>query len=391
MKQFKFSRGQRYCVALVSLLVPFYYTSKALLKFDTIATTIAVFSTSLTFMLSPVSISSVILDDVPRETNFSSIDANLLDEFDETIEHLSIDSVFDNINNNLEFLSNNTLEENIQPIIPVLVKPDNAGEVIRKTYTAGTTTNFIGLSSGFINNATTIDNSTVMNTIAQSPDMDILGDGSIEVLIMHTHATETYLEPGQTEWFDLAYDGRTTDSNKNVIRVGDEIATQLENAGIGVIHDTTLHDYPSFNGAYDRSAVTVKAYLEENPNIKVVLDVHRDAIVNDSTTITSPITNINGKDAAQIMIISGCDNGLYNMPNYMENLKFASALQSQMEMMYPSLTRPILFDYRKYNQDLTTGSILLEMGGHANTLEEAVYSGELLGKALAEVLLDLRE
>ena len=79
------------------------------------------------------------------------------------------------------------------------------------------------------------------------------------------------------------------------------------------------------------------------------------------------------------------------MPNYMENLKFSAALQAQIETDYPTLTRPILFDYRKYNQDLTTGSILLEVGGHANTLEEALNCGEFVGKSLAKVLLALKE
>lgn len=367
------------------VVIALSYSTKFILKFSSFLTTTAILSASLTFMLPPVTnVSTAVITDT---TEVSETIGSIKDT--EIAEESAGDSfVFENINDNMNFLSNN-IDNAIQPV-QVLVRPDNAGEVIRKTYSAGTTTNFIGLANGYINNATEISNTTINQTIAQSPDIAILADGSPEVLIMHTHATETYLEVGQTEWFDLTYDGRTTDENKNVIRVGEEIAKQIEQAGIGVIHDTTLHDYPSFNGAYDRSAVTVQEILEANPNIKVVLDVHRDAIVNSSDTITAPVTTINGKDAAQIMIISGCDNGLFNMPNYMENLKFASALQQQMELMYPTLTRPILFDYRKYNQDLTTGSILLEMGGHANTLDEAIYSGELIGTALGELLLELK-
>lgn len=388
MKQ-KLSRGYgRYIFQCVMLILLCSGVTKILFKFESILTVIAVLSTSITFMVTPVSNTSknIITSNV-QDFNQQLSQTDIVDNQDHFEQEYFM---FENINDKNEFYGNNNIEENIQPIIPVLVRPDNAGEVIRKTYTAGTTSNFIGLSNGFINNVTEVANSTVMDTISQSPDISIIGDGTPEVLIMHTHGTETYLEIGQTDWFDLSYDGRTTDETKNVIRVGEEIAKQIENAGIGVIHDKTLHDYPSFNGAYDRSAITVKEILAENPNIKVVLDVHRDAIVNSSSVITSPVATINGKDAAQIMIISGCDNGLYNMPNYMENLKFSSALQEQMELMYPSLTRPILFDYRKYNQDLTTGSILLEMGGHANTLDEAIYSGELVGNALAELLLNLK-
>ena len=156
-----------------------------------------------------------------------------------------------------------------------------------------------------------------------------------------------------------------------------------------MIHSDAVHDYPSYNGAYDRSAETVRGILAEYPSIKVVLDIHRDAICSD-TTLSQPIVTIDGKEAAQIMIISGCDDGTMNMPNYLMNFRFACRLQSQMEQQYPNFTRPILFDYRHYNQDLTTGSLLIEVGSHGNTVEQAVYSGHLIGKSLAEVLLDLK-
>lgn len=86
------------------------------------------------------------------------------------------------------------------------------------------------------------------------------------------------------------------------------------------------------------------------------------------------------------MIISGCDDGTMNMPNYLKNFHFASFLQSKLESSYSGLTRPILFDYRFYNQDLTTGSLLIEVGSHGNTLEQVKYSGKLIGKSLAEII-----
>ena len=147
-----------------------------------------------------------------------------------------------------------------------------------------------------------------------------------------------------------------------------------------------MHDYPSYNGSYQRSAITVKNILAKYPSIKVVLDVHRDAIQTKEGVRTAPVANINGKNAAQIMIISGCDDGTMGMPNYMKNFRFSSLLQQQLESDYPGLTRPILFDYRNYNQQLTTGSILLEMGAHGNSIDEALYSGELMGKALVKAL-----
>ena len=130
--------------------------------------------------------------------------------------------------------------------------------------------------------------------------------------------------------------------------------------------------------------MTVQKILEENPSIKIVLDIHRDAIERESGERIAPVAEIDGKNAAQVMIISGCDDGTMGMPNYLKNFRFASLLQQQLESDYQGLTRPILFDYRKYNQDLTTGSILIEVGGHANSVDQAVYSGELIGRSLAK-------
>lgn len=268
-------------------------------------------------------------------------------------------------------------------------KPENAGTVRRQTYKGGTGDAYISLEAGYIKNSTQLSASTVKKIIKEEPSFSILADGTPEVLIMHSHATESY-QPGIYDWYDKSAASRTTDEERNMCRVGEEIAGQLIAAGIGVIHDTTLHDYPQYNGSYERSAVTVKSYLEKYPTIKVVLDVHRDAIQPDDDTIIAPATVIGGKSCAQVMIISGADNGKLNMPEYQENLKFAAALQTQMESDYPTLTRPVMFAYRKYNQDLTTGSLLLEMGSHGNSLDEAIYCGELVGKSLAKTLLALK-
>ncbi len=270
-----------------------------------------------------------------------------------------------------------------------ITTPQNSGIIKRQTYTAGATAIYIPLKNGFIKNCTSLKADKILAAVNSKPKFKITANNKPEVLIMHTHETESY-QNEKSDFFSKNYNSRTTDNRKNVSRVGDEIEKQLKAAGIGVIHDRTPHDYPSYNGAYERSAVTVKNILKKYPTIKVVLDVHRDAIQPNADTMIAPVTTINGRSCAQVMIISGCDNGKMNMPKYMENLKFSASLQSQMESDYKTLTRPILFDYRKYNQNLTTGSILLEMGGHANTLDEAIYAGELVGKSLVKTLKSLK-
>lgn len=239
---------------------------------------------------------------------------------------------------------------------------------------------------GQVRNMTSVSNDVLLEESRKPYDFNVERNGEPQVLIMHTHETESY-EPYTRDFYDSSFTSRTTDDSMNMAAVGDKIAEQLEGAGIGVIHDVTKHDYPSYNGSYDRSRVTALDILAENPSIKVVLDIHRDAIERADGTRIAPTVEINGKNAAQVMIISGCDDGTMGMPDYMKNFRFASALQQQLEEDFPGLTRPVLFDYRQYNQDLTTGSILIEVGGHANSIDEALYSGELIGRALADLFL----
>lgn len=260
------------------------------------------------------------------------------------------------------------------------------GTITAMTYGAFSGGSYFALDiAGQVRNLTHVTNEELLAESRLAPDFAVEKNGEPQVLIMHTHATESY-EPYERDFYDSSFNSRTTDRSMNMAAVGEAIAMQLEAAGIGVIHDTTLHDYPSYNGSYDLSRETVQGYLEEYPSIKIVLDVHRDAIERESGERIAPTAEINGRNAAQVMIISGCDDGTMDMPDCMKNFRFASLLQRQLESDWSGLTRPILFDYRKYNQDLTTGSILIEVGGHANSIDQAVYSGELIGKSLVNCL-----
>ena len=169
-----------------------------------------------------------------------------------------------------------------------------------------------------------------------------------------------------------------------MVRVGDELCRVLRENGIGVIHDTNVYD-ENYNGAYARSRVTVLDILAKNPTIRVVLDVHRDAIYYSDTKRSKPTAVINGEKAAQIMIITGAEEGqITDFPDWEENLKFALALQKTAQDKYEGLMRPIYFCQRKYNMDTALCSLLLEIGTDANTLEEACRSARMIGQALAE-------
>lgn len=206
----------------------------------------------------------------------------------------------------------------------------------------------------------------------------------VQVLIYHTHTSESYLDCDVGYYFSDYYP-RTADKRYNVTQVGEAIANELRAAGIGVIHDTTSHDN-TYNGSYLRSRATINSYLEKYPDIKVTLDIHRDSIGSESYKV-KPTFTYKGKKGAQIMIMSGYDPaGELNFPNWKYNLRFALRLQQQCETSYSGMTRPLNFGNFAYNMNVNTGSLLVEFGTDANTLDEATYSGKLFGKALAGVL-----
>lgn len=265
--------------------------------------------------------------------------------------------------------------------------PPGMAALLETHYTQGSGAGYVQSGAATVRNCTALSGADVAAEMMQALPFSVeSGTDTPQVLIMHTHTTETY-EPAERGWCDPAFSARSTDLSVNMAAVGAEMAAQLNAAGICTLHDTTLHDYPSYNGSYARSNATVRSYLERYPTIKVVIDVHRDAIQRDDGARIKPVAMIDGMKSAQVMIICGADvNG--NLPNFRQNLRFASRWQDKMESMFPGLTRPVLFDYRYYNQDLTTGSLLIEVGGHANTLEEAKYAGRMAAQALAALLAE---
>ena len=271
---------------------------------------------------------------------------------------------------------------------PDEARPADAGTVTEQQFGQGSGEKYIPCGAGSIKNntrqtaadiAAEIENPLPFAIEPNSPDP--------QVLVMHTHATEDYrLSAGL--WFAPGDGARSTDCSVNMCAVGRVVADTLNAAGINTLHDETLNDYPSYTGSYANSRAVVQQYLARYPSIKVVLDVHRDAIETESGSRYAPVCTVDGRQAAQVMIICGCDNGTtVQLPGWRQNLRFAAAWERSMEGMYPGFTRPVLFSYRFYNQDLTTGSLLIEIGGHGNNLNEALYAGQLAAKGLAAALL----
>ena len=267
------------------------------------------------------------------------------------------------------------------------INDENAadGLITRYTFIDGDSEQFFTLPGGSqVRNCTDYASSFLLDTAAEGVSIESTPDEPL-VLIYHTHATESF-ERTVRESYDSAFSCKTTEREMNIVSVGDELCKALEESGVSCLHDTLVHDYPSYDAAYDSSRETVSALLEEYPSIKIVLDIHRDGIERDTGERLAPYCEIGGRGAAQIMIIScvGDENG--DVPRHLENFKFACALQEQIESDYPELCRPMLFDYRFYNQDLSDGALLIEVGSQANSIDEVRFTGKLLGEELGKLV-----
>ena len=205
------------------------------------------------------------------------------------------------------------------------------------------------------------------------------------VLIYHTHTTESYTSSSKTK-IEYISPWRTLDKNKNIARVGEEIKNILNNEyGIQVLHDTTVHDYPSYDGSYTRSLKTVERVLKENPTIKYVFDIHRDGLKDTKKNRENCVSVFGEQKVAKVMMVVGNDNF-----NHRQNLSFAQNIENQLNKKYPGITRGLLSrDNRKYNQFVSDYAALLEVGSNLNTLEEALEASKPLAKVLGEIIIEL--
>jgi len=207
---------------------------------------------------------------------------------------------------------------------------------------------------------------------------DLTGE-SPSVLILHTHTTESYTKSGESYTETAAF--RTLSQEYNMLAVGDILAQTLESAGIRVIHDRDTHDYPSYNGSYSHARKSIRSYLEEYPSIQLVLDLHRDAS-GDLHNQFRPVTEVNGEPAAQLMVVIGTDASGLDHPDWEDNLALGLKLHLQLERTVPGITRPLCLRSPRFNQDLSPGALLIEVGAAGNTLKEALRSAQILGSAV---------
>jgi len=236
----------------------------------------------------------------------------------------------------------------------------------------------------------------IANRAQKQPDVAALATAPVhinlskgpQILILHSHGSEAYT-PTAADPYEESDPYRTTNCNYNVVRVGEEIARVLREGGFQVIHDTTLYDYPSYNEAYDRSLTAAQRWLNQYPTIQVVLDVHRDALAAEDGTVYKAVSPESDGQAAQVMLVVGTD-GTKKHPLWQENLTFAMRIQQQLLDDHKTLARPMVLRASRYNQHLSVGSILVEVGTHGNTLQEALLGARLFAQSTAQVLETLQ-
>jgi len=228
--------------------------------------------------------------------------------------------------------------------------------------------------------------SQIAESAVGMPGKLALDKKSPQVLVYHTHSTESYMPNTASNYHSLS-------EKYNVILVGNEFTKVLQDRyQYKVIHDTTKHDKESYAYSYANSLETVKNNLNKYKSLKVILDFHRDAF--DAKTEAAKkakkaeyTATINNKNAARIMLVIAKGN-----PNFAELEKFAVYIKNKMDKLYPGLFMKIDIKSRgKYNQYFSNHSMLVEFGCMLNTTEEARYSAELFAKVIGEIMEDLKE
>lgn len=263
----------------------------------------------------------------------------------------------------------NTMTYPAESSIPELTQPP---EAVAPVFTADDTA-FIDLD-----NETSYD-PDLSALLARPLDWDLQSDAPA-VLILHTHGTESYTpSPGEDYEETSAY--RTLDENYNMLSIGDLVAQRLEGAGIRVIQDRNLHDYPSYNGSYSNARASIEKILAENPGIRLILDLHRDAAATDYGQMDTSAT-VNGLEAAQLMLVVGTDDGGLYHPDWEENLALALKLQTVLEQAHPGLCRPLNLCAERFNGDESPGALLIEVGAAGNTRPEALRAAEALADGI---------
>lgn len=185
--------------------------------------------------------------------------------------------------------------------------------------------------------------------------------GKPQILLYHTHSQEAFANSEQ---------GKEEDT---IVGAGDTLTLLLEEYGFSVYHHKGKYDVESRDYAYSNSLPEIEKILEENPQIQVVIDLHRDAVADG----TKLVTELQGNQAAKVMFFNGLgrtkDKGEISYlknPYLKENLAFSFQMKVACDEYYPGFARNIYLRAYRYNMHLCPKTLLIELGAQTNTKEE---------------------
>lgn len=201
------------------------------------------------------------------------------------------------------------------------------------------------------------------------------------VLIIHSHGTEAFTPTEGHTYEEKGGEYRTTDESCNMLALGDELARLLNAAGISTVQDRTYYDYPDYLSSYDNARIGLQSMLDRYPSVKLVIDLHRDSAQREDGTQWATHATVNGEQSAQIMLVMGTDS-YYTHPQWEQNLSIALKLQAIMEKTHNGVTRPLDLRKQRFNQDLSTGAIIAEIGAAGNTYQDAMNGVSVLAEAI---------
>ena len=171
-----------------------------------------------------------------------------------------------------------------------------------------------------------------------------------------------------------------------MIAVGRAFKDALKKQGINSIHCEIMHDAEGYRDAYARAEETILQYLERYPTIRLVVDIHRDAVIKSDGSIVRPVTVVDGKAVAQVMCVVGSNWGGEANDRWEANLSIALKLREKLNSQGADLCRPVYLKGSTYNQEFSQYSILLEVGACGNSLDEAIAAAEITAASLSQII-----
>lgn len=208
------------------------------------------------------------------------------------------------------------------------------------------------------------------------------------ILIYHTHTWEAY-EPTADNTYKQTERWRTKDDQYNIVRVGSELASCLKELGFEVVHDTTAHEPPSLSTAYARSLETLEGYISREEVFDYYIDLHRDAYTQGMKGKNYAVDG--DVELAKLMMLIGNGTGetggqgFDQKPDWEKNIVLANALTESLNGMVTGLCGNVKVKTGRFNQHISTGAVLIEVGNNMNSLEQALASMPYLARAFFQV------